>query len=303
MDNVSELVSIIMAAYNAEKTIETAIQSVISQTYTHWELIVINDCSKDRTIDIVNQYAEKDSRIHLLNNEKNQGVSLTRKRGLEESNGAWIAVLDSDDLWVSDKLEKQLLLAQKENAKLIFTGSDFIDQNGNPIDWTLHVPDILSYRKLLKQNVVSNSSVLAHLPVGNGRLGGDRPFVLLLRLGLPCTVPRAFLLSGGIVLGGGLPAGGLALRRFLCLPLRLLFSGAALLAAHGLSRRRRIDEIRLVGAIRHFRAGGHAGVNASFSSEHSWLLSGQYPLQAPPFSSHRGWSFRTCGRRAAGTWW
>ena len=52
MDNVSELVSIIMAAYNAEKTIETAIQSVISQTYTHWELIVINDCSKDRTIDI-----------------------------------------------------------------------------------------------------------------------------------------------------------------------------------------------------------------------------------------------------------
>lgn len=160
MDNVSELVSIIMAAYNAEKTIETAIQSVISQTYTHWELIVINDCSKDRTIDIVNQYAEKDSRIHLLNNEKNQGVSLTRKRGLEESNGAWIAVLDSDDLWVSDKLEKQLLLAQKENAKLIFTGSDFIDQNGNPIDWTLHVPDILSYRKLLKQNVVSNSSVL-----------------------------------------------------------------------------------------------------------------------------------------------
>ena len=88
MDNVSELVSIIMAAYNAEKTIETAIQSVISQIYTHWELIVINDCSKDRTIDIVNQYAEKDSRIHLLNNEKNQGVSLTRKRGLEESNGA-----------------------------------------------------------------------------------------------------------------------------------------------------------------------------------------------------------------------
>ncbi len=160
MDNASELVSIIMAAYNAEKTIETAIQSVISQTYTHWELIVINDCSKDRTIDIVNQYAEKDSRIHLLNNERNQGVSLTRKRGLEESNGAWIAVLDSDDLWVSDKLEKQLLLAQKENAKLIFTGSDFIDQNGNPIDWTLHVPDILSYRKLLKQNVVSNSSVL-----------------------------------------------------------------------------------------------------------------------------------------------
>lgn len=160
MDNASELVSIIMAAYNAEKTIETAIQSVLSQTYTNWELFVINDCSKDKTIHIVQQYAEKDSRIHLLNNEKNQGVSLTRKRGLEESNGAWIAVLDSDDLWVSDKLEKQFLLAKKENAKLIFTGSDFIDQAGNPIEWTLHVPNILKYRKLLKQNVVSNSSVL-----------------------------------------------------------------------------------------------------------------------------------------------
>ncbi len=160
MENTSDLISIIMAAYNAEKTIEAAIQTVLSQTYTNWELIVINDCSHDKTLNIIQGYMAKDPRIHVLTNEKNRGVSLTRKRGLEESNGIWIAVLDSDDLWTPDKLEKQLCLAQRENANLIFTGSDFIDQDGNPISWTLHVPKTITYRQLLKQNIVSNSSVL-----------------------------------------------------------------------------------------------------------------------------------------------
>lgn len=119
------LISIIMAAYNAEKTIEQAINSVLRQTYTDFELLVVNDCSKDRTVELVKSIAAKDNRVRLISNEKNSGVSFTRKHGLEESNGSWIAILDSDDAWTPDKLEKQIELQKRTNADLLFTGSAF----------------------------------------------------------------------------------------------------------------------------------------------------------------------------------
>ena len=173
MEEKCGIVSIIMAAYNAEKTISIAINSVLVQTYTNWELLVINDCSKDNTVEVVTSFT--DPRIHLLNNETNSGVSVTRRKGMDAAIGEWIAVLDSDDAWTPDKLEKQIKLAEKTGAELVFTGSAFMDNDGTPIDWQLHVPTILSYRELLKQNLISNSSVLVkadlyriHYSVGDG---------------------------------------------------------------------------------------------------------------------------------------
>lgn len=154
------LVSIIMAAYNAEKTIEQAINSVLNQTYTNFELIVVNDCSKDRTVELVKSIAATDDRVRLISNVKNSGVSYTRKHGLEEANGSWIAILDSDDAWKPEKLEKQIELQRRTNADLLFTGSAFMDSEGHPIDWYLHAPSEVAYRQLLKQNVLSNSSAL-----------------------------------------------------------------------------------------------------------------------------------------------
>ena len=160
MNANTELISIIMAAYNAEKTIVSAIQSVVSQTYPNWELLVINDCSKDNTEEIVLRFAHSDPRIRLINIITNSGVSVTREKGMEASRGAWIAVLDSDDMWEPDKLEKQLRLVNTTGAELVFTASAFIDNAGNRLDWQLHVPATISYRELLKQNLISNSSVL-----------------------------------------------------------------------------------------------------------------------------------------------
>lgn len=154
------LVSIIMAAYNAEKTIELAIESVLNQTYSNFELLVINDCSKDGTAKLVEDFSAKDNRVRLISNEKNSGVSFTRKHGLEEANGSWIAILDSDDAWAPEKLEKQIELQNRTNADLLFTGSAFMDSEGRPIDWYLHAPAEATYRQLLKQNVLSNSSAL-----------------------------------------------------------------------------------------------------------------------------------------------
>lgn len=153
-------VSVIMAAYNAEKTIAAAVKSVQNQTYPHWELLIVDDCSKDSTLSIAEQYANMDPRIHVIRNGKNAGVSQSRKNALMAAAGEWIAVLDSDDMWKPEKLEKQLQTAEKTGAGLIFTGSAFVRGDGSSIPWQLSVPEHVGFRELLKQNVISNSSVL-----------------------------------------------------------------------------------------------------------------------------------------------
>ena len=169
------LVSVIMAAYNAEKTIEQSINSVLNQTYPAVELLVVDDYSQDRTVKLVENIMARDNRVRLIYNKENSGVSYTRKHGLEEAKGAWIAILDSDDIWAPEKLEKQIILQKKMNADLLFTGSAFMDSDGQPIDWYLHAPTEVTYRQLLKQNVLSNSSALVrkelyakHYAIGDG---------------------------------------------------------------------------------------------------------------------------------------
>ena len=154
------LVSVIMAVYKAEKTIEQSINSVLNQTYPAVELLVVDDYSQDRTVKLVENIMARDNRVRLIYNKENSGVSYTRKHGLEEAKGAWIAILDSDDIWAPEKLEKQIILQKKMNADLLFTGSAFMDSDGQPIDWYLHAPSEVTYRHLLKQNVLSNSSSL-----------------------------------------------------------------------------------------------------------------------------------------------
>lgn len=154
------LISIIMAAYNAENTIKQAIESVLNQTYTNFELLVVDDASKDKTVEIVKRFSKHDDRVKLILNEQNKGISYTRKHALDIANGTWIAILDSDDKWEEDKLEKQIKLQNETNANLIFTGSSFINAKGDPIDWCFHAPKKVSYHQLLKQNVISNSSAL-----------------------------------------------------------------------------------------------------------------------------------------------
>lgn len=105
---MNELVSIIMPSYNTAKFIADTIQSVLNQTYTNWELIIVDDCSNDNTDEIVSNF--QDERIHYLKNELNSGAAVSRNRALKEAKGKWIAFLDSDDLWMSEKLEKQAKL-------------------------------------------------------------------------------------------------------------------------------------------------------------------------------------------------
>ena len=154
------LVSVIMPAYNAAHYIEAAIDSVRSQSYTNWELIIVDDASKDETRCIVEKIADSDERIRFYINEENAGVLVTRARAASYAKGEWIAILDSDDKWTTDKLEKQLERQRWTQAELIYTASAFIDENDDTINYILHAPETISYRRLLKQNLISNSSVL-----------------------------------------------------------------------------------------------------------------------------------------------
>lgn len=154
------LISIVMPVYNAEKTVSQAIHSVIAQTFQDWELVVVNDRSKDDSKSIILSLAKSDSRIRYIENEKNLGVSKTRNRGVSLALGHWIAFLDSDDIWESDKLMAQTDLMNRLDARFIFTGSAFMDENGRRLNYCLNVPNKVSFRQLLKQNVISCSSVL-----------------------------------------------------------------------------------------------------------------------------------------------
>lgn len=118
--------SVIMPAYNAEKYIEEAISSVVSQTHENWELLILDDCSTDRTVEIAERFAGLDARIRLLRNPQNMGVAKTRNRGLDLAQGEWIALLDSDDVWHRDKLEKQLALAAQAGAELVYTSYELL---------------------------------------------------------------------------------------------------------------------------------------------------------------------------------
>lgn len=159
MDNKPK-VSIIMPAYNAEKTINEAIDSVLLQTYKNFELIVINDCSTDSTALILHHYSKEDSRVHIINNKENSGVSFSRNVGVAYASGYFIAFLDSDDMWRYDKLEKQVFLMLEKNAVLSYTASAFIDGDGGKSNYILSAEEKTTYKTLLRKNLVSCSSAM-----------------------------------------------------------------------------------------------------------------------------------------------
>ena len=160
MSKKEALVSVIMPAYNCEKYVVEAINSVLAQTYKNWELLVLDDGSKDNTLQIIEEFSRKDSRIKALPNGKNMGVSATRNRGIELASGDWIAFLDSDDMWEPLKLEKQFEVIENKSAEFLFTGSSYINEEGEPFKGLFEIPEKVAYKKLRNQNVISCSSVL-----------------------------------------------------------------------------------------------------------------------------------------------
>lgn len=155
---MDKLVSIIMPSYNTGQFISKTIESVLAQTYSNWELIIVDDCSTDNTDEIVGQYLS-DDRIRYIKNEKNSGAAISRNRALQEAKGKWIAFLDSDDLWEPLKLEKQIAF-MKENG-YAFSYTDYMIQlNGKWLPYVYTGPNVVTRRKMYDYCYFSTITVM-----------------------------------------------------------------------------------------------------------------------------------------------
>ena len=156
------LVSIIVPVYNAENYIEETVSGVAAQTYEDWELLLVEDRSTDGTLRRIQDCMEKEGtgRIRLIRQPSNRGAAQARNRGLQEAKGRYIAYLDADDLWVPEKLERELHFLKEKDAAFVFTGYEFADQQGKGTGKVVHVPDTLSYRQALGNTTIFTSTVM-----------------------------------------------------------------------------------------------------------------------------------------------
>lgn len=151
------LVSIILPTFNAQAFVLESIQSILEQTYTNWELIIVDDGSTDRTIDIIKEI--NDERIHLIQLETNRGAAIARNTALENVSGEYIAFLDSDDLWVKDKLMYQIAFMKENNY--LFTSTNYLEINeeGEKTNVVYKARKRLDYNGVLKY-CPGNSTVI-----------------------------------------------------------------------------------------------------------------------------------------------
>lgn len=156
MDN--ELVSIIMPTYNCAKFIGETIKSVIAQTYSNFELIIVDDCSKDNTKEVVNSFGDK--RIKYYKLEKNSGAAVARTTAMNMAKGKYMAFLDSDDLWLENKLERQLKFMKDNNYNITCTAYEQVNEDGESLNKVIKTKKKADYNRILLDCPVGNSTVM-----------------------------------------------------------------------------------------------------------------------------------------------
>lgn len=167
---INNLVSVITPVYKCEKYISKTIESVQQQTYPHWELLLIDDCTPDNSPAIIAKYASADARIRYIKMPQNGGAALARNKGLEEAQGRYIAYLDADDVWLPTKLERQICFLTDNNAQFSCCDYEKIDDDGTTLNKVVHMPKTISYERLLRNTVIQTSSVIIDLKKVERRL-------------------------------------------------------------------------------------------------------------------------------------
>ena len=176
---IKDLVSIICPVYNSEKYLAETIESVIAQTYKNWELILVDDCSTDSSASIIREFIEKDNRIIYLKQDINTRQAIARNNGMKIAKGQYIAFIDSDDIWMHDKLKIQLDFMKENRVAFSFTAYNRITVEEKLKIITFLVPKMVNYDQLLKNTVIGCPTVLidrliiGHFEMPNVRLGED----------------------------------------------------------------------------------------------------------------------------------
>lgn len=160
MAKSNPLISVIMPAYNVEQYILNSIRSVQAQTYTNWELIIVDDCSTDGTWGIIQYEAAHDARIRLFRMSANHHAGPCRNKAMQEAKGWFYAFLDSDDIWEPTKLERQLDFMLTNGYAFTFTAYDVIDVKGISRNLTIHVPSSIDYAGYLHNTIIGCLTVM-----------------------------------------------------------------------------------------------------------------------------------------------
>lgn len=152
---MNDLVSIITPTFNSAKYISETILSVQKQTYQNWEMILIDDCSSDNTIDLIEDFIAKDHRIQLYQLDSNSGPAVARNKGIEKVNGKYMTFLDADDIWFEDFIENSIKTIQKTGIHFVFSSYKRSDEELNFIYSDFIVPQKVTYSDILKSNSIS----------------------------------------------------------------------------------------------------------------------------------------------------
>ncbi len=159
VSEILPLVSVITPAYNAAAYIAETIESVLAQTYSNWEMIIVNDCSTDNTAAVAASYVQRDARISFYTLEKNSGASAARNYAISKAKGRYIAFLDADDLWKRDKLQRQTEFMLRHNYAFTFTSYEIFHEGSSKRKVFRAVPRI-TYKQYLKNTIIGNLTVM-----------------------------------------------------------------------------------------------------------------------------------------------
>ncbi len=154
------LVSVIMPCYNMVSYISDSIKSVIAQNYPHWELLIVDDASTDETGNVIESYAQSDTRIQFAVKKKNSGIADTINQCIQMAQGQFLAFLDADDIWQTEKLEKQLKFMTEKNVGFTYSTYDWIDEDGNTLNKFINTIGNLNYKKYLRNTIIGCSTVM-----------------------------------------------------------------------------------------------------------------------------------------------
>ena len=186
-------VSIIIPMYNGTKTLPETLESIFAQTYSNWEVIIVDDCSKDNSLSLAEEYAQKDSRIRVFQMSANGGPGAATKYGFEKATGGLVAFIDTDDLWVPDKLERQIkFMVENDYA---FTATDYVQMDENSIDTgriikckqTATYKDVLKTCPIGSSTVIITSELLSKVDIPTIRKNNDYSLWLRLLKIYPCV--------------------------------------------------------------------------------------------------------------------
>lgn len=158
-----DLVSIVVPVYKAEKYIEKTLQQVFAQTYENWELILVIDGEVDHSYDIIKDILAregKEEKTKVILREKNEGPAKARNKGVQASNGRYLTYLDADDLWMPEKLQKEIDFIRKKQVGFVFTGYEFGDEEAVGTGKIVRVPETLTYKQALKNTTIFTTTVM-----------------------------------------------------------------------------------------------------------------------------------------------